>query len=129
MNIFLQFSKKNKILRVGKHLFFSIQILLLFMSCSREDIIKRPIITFGFFSFVFLIPLAITSQNKIIKRLGFKLWKRIHYLIYLTAILSSVHFYMLVRANKTEPLIYIIIIIFLLFYRLFKRFIVPRMAR
>tara|TARA_B110000014_G_C20117944_1_gene591099 strand:- start:447 stop:1979 length:1533 start_codon:yes stop_codon:yes gene_type:complete len=46
MNIFLQFSKKNKILRVGKHLFFSIQILLLFMSCSREDKIKKPNILF-----------------------------------------------------------------------------------
>ena len=78
-----------------------------------QDIIKRPFITFGFISFLFLIPLASTSTNNMIKRLGFKLWKKIHYLIYPVAILASMHFYVLVRADKTEPVIYMGIIILL----------------
>ena len=92
-----------------------------------KDIAKRPFITFGFISFVCLIPLAITSNKFSIKKLGYKIWKRIHYLIYLAAILSSFHFYMLVRANKTEPLIYIIIIILLLSYRMITKVIFPRL--
>ena len=71
-----------------------------------NDILKRPFITFGFISFVFLIPLVITSPKIMLKKLGFKIWKKIHYLIYPAAILSSFHFYMLVRANKTEPAIF-----------------------
>ena len=92
-----------------------------------KDIAKRPFITFGFISFLCLIPLAITSNKFSIKKLGYKIWKRIHYLIYLAAILSSFHFYMLVRANKIEPLIYIIIIILLLSYRMITKVIFPRL--
>ena len=84
------------------------------MNFIIKDIIKRPFITFGFISFVFLIPLVITSPKKMLKKLGFKVWKKIHYLIYPAAILSSVHFYMLVRANKIEPAIYIFLILVLL---------------
>tara|TARA_Y100001970_G_scaffold233365_1_gene290882 strand:+ start:7242 stop:7847 length:606 start_codon:yes stop_codon:yes gene_type:complete len=92
-----------------------------------KDIAKRPFITFGFISFLCLIPLAITSNKFSLRKLGYKIWKRIHYLIYIAAFLSSLHFYMLVRANKTEPLIYIIIILILLSYRLFTRIIIPRL--
>ena len=94
-----------------------------------QDIIKRPFITFGFISFLFLIPLAITSTNKMIKRLGFKVWKKIHYLIYPVAILASMHFYVLVRADKTEPVIYMGIIILLLLHRIFKRLTRPQLAQ
>ena len=105
-------------------LHFSTYIVLdhfLDMQFIIQDIIKRPFITFGFISFLFLIPLASTSTNNIIKRLGFKLWKKIHYLIYPVAILASMHFYVLVRADKTEPVIYMGIIILLLLHRIFKR--------
>ena len=91
-----------------------------------QDIIKRPFITFGFISFLCLIPMAITSFDGMIKKLGFNLWKKIHYLIYPAAILSSFHFFMLVRANKTEPLIYIGIIILLLSYRFYKKIFIRR---
>ena len=94
-----------------------------------QDIIKRPFITFGFISFLFLIPLAVTSTNKMIKRLGFKVWKKIHYLIYPVAILASMHFYVLVRADKTEPVIYMGIIILLLLHRIFKRLTRPQLAQ
>ena len=94
-----------------------------------QDIIKRPFITFGFISFLFLIPLASTSTNNMIKRLGFKLWKKIHYLIYPVAILASMHFYVLVRADKTEPVIYMGIVILLLLHRIFKKLTRPQLAQ
>ncbi len=113
-------------------LHFSTYIVLdhfLDMQFIIQDIIKRPFITFGFISFLFLIPLASTSTNNMIKRLGFKLWKKIHYLIYPVAILASMHFYVLVRADKTEPVIYIGIIILLLLHRIFKRLTRPQLAQ
>jgi methionine sulfoxide reductase heme-binding subunit len=70
------------------------------------DIIKRPFITVGFAAFVLLIPLAATSKNSIIKKLGAKLWQRIHYLIYLIAILAVVHYWWLVKKDLTQPIIY-----------------------
>ena len=112
-------------------LHFSTYIVLdhfLDMKFIIQDIIKRPFITFGFISFLFLIPLASTSTNNMIKRLGFKLWKKIHYLIYPVAILASMHFYVLVRADKTEPVIYMGIIILLLLHRIFKRLTRPQLA-
>ena len=113
-------------------LHFSTYIVLdhfLDMQFIIQDIIKRPFITFGFISFLFLIPLASTSTNNMIKRLGFKLWKKIHYLIYPVAILASMHFYVLVRADKTEPVIYMGIIILLLLHRIFKRITRPQLAQ
>tara|TARA_Y100001970_G_C14198025_1_gene839324 strand:- start:1534 stop:2139 length:606 start_codon:yes stop_codon:yes gene_type:complete len=102
--------------------FFDINFIL-------KDILKRPFITFGFLSFVFLIPLVITSPKKMLKKLGYKVWKKIHYLIYPAALLSSVHFFMLVRANKIEPAIYILIILVLLLYRFYYKVIVPRLVQ
>ena len=102
--------------------FFNIEFIL-------KDILKRPFITFGFISFILLIPMALTSNNNVIKKIGFKLWKKIHYLIYPVVILASLHFYMLVRANKSEPLIYIAIILLLLLYRFIKKVIIPRFAQ
>ena len=113
-------------------LHFSTYIVLdhfLDMQFIIQDIIKRPFITFGFISFLFLIPLASTSTNNMIKRLGFKSWKKIHYLIYPVAILASMHFYVLVRADKTEPVIYMGIIILLLLHRIFKRLTRPQLAQ
>ena len=113
-------------------LHFSTYIVLdhfLDMQFIIQDIIKRPFITFGFISFLFLIPLATTSTNNMIKRLGFKLWKKIHYLIYPVAILASMHFYVLVRADKTEPVIYMGIIILLLLHRIFKRLTGSQLAQ
>jgi methionine sulfoxide reductase heme-binding subunit len=71
-----------------------------------KDIIKRPFITVGFAAFVLLIPLAATSKNSIIKKLGAKLWQRVHYLIYLIAILAVIHYWWLVKKDLTQPIIY-----------------------
>lgn len=81
-----------------------------------EDIYKRPFITIGLLSFLLLIPLAITSTQNMIKRLG-RNWLRLHRMIYLISILAVLHFYMLVKADTQEPWIYILILIFLLAFR------------
>ena len=88
-----------------------------------KDIIKRPFITFGFISFLLLIPLAFTSVNVLVKKLGYKLWKRIHMLIYIVAPLSALHYYLLTKADKTEPLIYLGIIVLLLLLRVYSKLI------
>lgn len=85
-----------------------------------KDIIKRPFITIGFFTFSSLIPLVITSNNAMVKKLGGKRWKRLHKLTYFIAVASCVHFYMLVKADKFEPLMYGLIITILLAVRLYK---------
>ena len=92
-----------------------------------KDIIKRPFITFGFLSFVLLIPLVSTSTNRMVKILTFKVWKKIHYLIYVGVLLGALHFYLLTKADKTEPLIYLIIIGILLLWRVVK-YILSRRA-
>ena len=57
-----------------------------------KDIVKRPFITFGFLSFVLLMPLVSTSTNRMVKILTFKVWKKIHYLIYVGVLLGALHF-------------------------------------
>jgi len=85
-----------------------------------NDVIRRPYITIGMTAFVLLIPLAVTSTNRLMRRLGPKRWKRLHQLVYLIAILGVVHFYMLVKADRTLPLIYGAILAVLLGYRLWR---------
>ena len=86
-----------------------------------KDVLKRPFITFGFISFVFLLPLVFTSTNYMVKKITFKIWKKIHYLIYIVAPLAGLHFYLLTKADKTEPLIYLIIILLLLVWRFISK--------
>jgi len=81
-----------------------------------RDIIKRPYITFGMLAFVLLVPLAITSTKKMMKRLG-RRWKSLHKLIYVISILGSLHFLLLVKADLREPLIYSLILAALLLVR------------
>ena len=84
-----------------------------------EDIIKRPYITVGFIAWLLLFPMAVTSNRKMIKKLG-KKWKTLHKSIYLIIILACLHFIWLVKADLLEPLIYASIAFALLFYRLIK---------
>lgn len=82
-----------------------------------KDIIKRPYITFGMLAFTLLIPLAMTSTKKMMKRLG-KRWKSLHKLIYVIAILGVLHFLLLVKADLREPIIYAFILLSLFMARL-----------
>ena len=88
-----------------------------------KDIMKRPFITFGFINFILLLPMVFTSTNAMVKRLTFKVWKKIHYLIYIIAPLAALHFYLLKKADKTEPLIYLGIIVLLLLWRFYSKLI------
>jgi len=94
-----------------------------------KDIVKRPFITFGFLSFVLLLPLVSTSTNRMVKKLTFKVWKKIHYLIYAGVLLGALHFYLLTKADKTEPLIYLIIVGMLLMWRVVKYILTRRMVQ
>ena len=87
-----------------------------------KDVIKRPFITFGFLAFILLLPLVFTSTNNMVKKLTYTVWKKIHYLIYVITLLGILHFYLLTKANKTEPLIYLTITIFLFLIRIYKFF-------
>ena len=85
-----------------------------------DDIIERPFITVGVISFLALIPLAVTSNDKMKKRLGSERWKRLHSVIYFIGMGGALHFFMLVKKDITEPLIYIAILVILLGIRLFR---------
>ena len=80
------------------------------------DIAKRPYITVGFAGWLLLIPLAVTSTNGMIKRLG-RNWRRLHRLVYLIGALGVLHYLWLVKADLTEPLYYGGILSVLLGYR------------
>jgi sulfoxide reductase heme-binding subunit YedZ len=85
-----------------------------------EDISKRPFITIGFLALVLLIPLAVTSTNGMMRRLG-RRWKSLHRLVYPIAILGIWHYYWQVKADVREPLIYAGIAAVLLGWRVWKR--------
>jgi sulfoxide reductase heme-binding subunit YedZ len=71
-----------------------------------EDIAKRPFITVGFLALVLLVPLAVTSTNRMVRRLGFPVWQRLHRLAYVAASLGVMHFAWRVKKDLTEPLVY-----------------------
>ena len=84
-----------------------------------KDIFERPYITVGFTAFLLLIPLAITSTKKMIRRLG-KKWQSLHRLIYVIVVLGVIHFWWLVKKDLTEPIIFSIILFFLFLIRIFN---------
>ena len=84
-----------------------------------KDVIKRPFITVGFLAFVTLIPLAVTSTNAMVRRLGGKRWQMLHKLVYAIAILGVVHYWWLVKKDIREPLLYAAILAILLGIRLY----------
>ena len=87
-----------------------------------QDVAKRPFILAGMTAFFLMVPLAITSTNKMVKRLGGKGWARLHRLVYLAAIAGVVHFWMLVKSDTRLPLTFAFILLFLLGYRLLSKY-------
>ena len=83
-----------------------------------RDVAKRPFITAGFFGFLLLVPLAVTSTAGWIRRLGGKNWQRLHRLVYITAVAGVVHYYWLVKSDITKPVRYGAIMGLLLAYRI-----------
>ena len=93
-----------------------------------EDVYKRPYITVGFTAFMLLLPLALTSTNGMVRRLGGKHWQRLHRLVYIIAILGVVHFWWLVKSDIRQPLIYATVLALLLGYRLIWAVRRPRVS-
>ena len=87
-----------------------------------EDTLKRPFIFLGMFAFLVLIPLAITSTNKMVKRLGGRRWNRLHKLAYVAAISGVIHYYLLVKADTRIPLAFGAVLAALLGYRVLNKF-------
>ncbi|MGA9031322.1 MAG: protein-methionine-sulfoxide reductase heme-binding subunit MsrQ [Sulfuricaulis sp.] len=86
-----------------------------------KDVAKRPYITVGFACLLMLIPLAATSTNAMIRRLGARRWQALHRLVYLVGVGGVVHYLWLVKSDLREPLIYGAILAALLGFRLWRR--------
>lgn len=102
---------------VSCHLLVWLVLDVQILSQIWADILKRPYITVGMAGFALLIPLAATSNNWSIRKLGPPKWRRLHQLSYAAAILGAVHWIMLERGWQLEPLIYLAIILALLIVR------------
>lgn len=81
------------------------------------DILKRPYVTIGFLSFLILLPLAVTSNRWAVKKLA-RRWAALHRWVYLAAVLGVIHFVWLTKGDQLEPVIYLLIILGLLAYRM-----------
>ena len=92
------------------------------LASTVKDVAQRPFILVGMTAFLLMLPLAITSTNKMVKRLGGKRWAKVHRLVYLAAVLGVVHFWMLVKSDVRLPLTFGFIILFLLGYRLLVKY-------
>jgi sulfoxide reductase heme-binding subunit YedZ len=89
------------------------------------DVGQRPFIAIGMAAFFLMIPLAITSTDRLVKRLGGKGWLKLHRVVYIAGILGVVHYWMLVKSDTRLPLTFAFIIFLLLAHRLFVRYFPP----
>ncbi|HST26794.1 MAG TPA: protein-methionine-sulfoxide reductase heme-binding subunit MsrQ [Rudaea sp.] len=96
-----------------------------FWSQLLGEIVKRPYITVGFAAWLLLIPLALTSTQKMMRRLG-RRWQQLHRLAYLIALLGVLHYFWLVKADHREPALYLAIWIALMCARLPLRLRMPQ---
>src|SRR6267143_4824322 len=87
------------------------------------DVVKRPFITVGMAAFFLMAPLAITSTNKMVKRLGGKRWNRLHKLVYLAGAAGVLHYWMLVKSDTRLPLTFAFLLAVLLGYRLLLKYL------
>ncbi|KAA3620542.1 MAG: sulfoxide reductase heme-binding subunit YedZ [Proteobacteria bacterium] len=121
----------NRIIRLRRMLgLFSFSYMLMhfsiYLALDRSfywpeivtDLTERPYIIAGFACFVLCAPLAATSTDRMIRRLGGRAWKRLHRLVYPASIAAALHFLWLVKADITEPAIYALILSALLGWRL-----------
>ncbi len=106
--------------------FYSVAHLLTYLAGDRDwalltvtaDVYKRPFIAVGMVSFLMMVPLAVTSTNAMIKKLGGKRWAQLHRLTYFITIGGVVHYYMIVKSDITYPVLFGLATAVLLGYRL-----------
>lgn len=82
-----------------------------------KDIVKRPFITIGFAAFVMMVPLAVTSTDAMVRRMGGKNWTALHRLVYALAVCGVIHYWWLVKRDITQPAIYALVLALLLGFR------------
>ena len=85
------------------------------------DIVKRPYITVGMLAFAILVPLAVTSNNAMVRRLGGAAWARLHSWVYLAGSAAAAHYLLLVKSWTAQPLTYASLMALLLGYRVYRR--------
>jgi sulfoxide reductase heme-binding subunit YedZ len=93
------------------------------------DVAQRPFIAMGMTAFFLMVPLAITSTSKMVKRLGGKRWSMLHKLVYVAAAGGVIHYWMLVKSDKRLPLTFGFILLLLLGHRLFLKVYPPETQR
>ena len=82
-----------------------------------KDIVKRPFITIGFAAFAMMVPLAVTSTDAMVRRMGAKNWIALHRLVYALSVCGVIHYWWLVKRDITQPAIYALVLALLLGYR------------
>jgi sulfoxide reductase heme-binding subunit YedZ len=110
--------------------FYGLMHLLTYVAFDRffhlttipGDIVKRPFIAIGMTAFVLMLPLAITSTDKMVKRLGGKRWARLHRIVYASGVLAVLHYYMLVKSDVRLPVTFAFLVFLLLAFRLFAKY-------
>ena len=90
------------------------------------DVAQRPFIAVGVAAFVLMLPLAITSTNKMVRRLGGKLWSRLHKLSYVAGAGAVMHYFMSVKSDTRIPLTFAFLLVVLLGYRLLAKYYSPK---
>ncbi|MBK6674006.1 MAG: sulfoxide reductase heme-binding subunit YedZ [Proteobacteria bacterium] len=91
------------------------------LAAVGADIIKRPYITIGMLALLLLVPLAITSTNRMMRRLG-RRWQKLHKLVYLVVLLGVWHYWWQVKKDIREPLLYFAIFGVLMAFRAYRAF-------
>lgn len=86
---------------------------------TAGDIVQRPFIAIGMASFFLMVPLAVTSTNKMVKRIGGKRWNKLHKLVYVAGIGGVIHYYMLVKSDTRLPIAFACVLALLLGYRIY----------
>jgi sulfoxide reductase heme-binding subunit YedZ len=110
--------------------FYGVAHLLTYLAYDRDwqlgtvvgDVYKRPFIAIGMFSFALMVPLAVTSTNAMIKRLGGKRWAQLHRLSYYLTIGGVLHYDLIVKSDITYPAMFAVVVAALLGWRLVQHF-------
>lgn len=105
---------------ISLHLLVWLVLDVQILSQIWADILKRPYVTIGMTAFLLMVPLAVTSNNWSVRRLGPR-WRQLHRLVYVAAILGCVHFIWLVKGFQIEPFVYLAVVSGLLALRIPKR--------
>lgn len=94
-------------------LHFSVYLVLdqgFALGALLSDVFKRPFIAVGFVALLLLVPLAVTSTRRMVQRLSFVRWQRLHRLAYAIGVLGVLHFYLRVKADHTQPVLYALVL-------------------